>query len=74
MTEFDPLAFSLCSGCRHARAIRSARGSVFLMCERAKTDPRFSKYAPQPVISCTGFEPGSPGQRTGSTDEDCGSE
>ncbi len=66
MTHFDPLAMSLCGGCAHVREIRSARDSVFLMCERAKTDARFQKYAPQPVISCEGFEPaGSEGEGEG---------
>ena len=57
MSELDPLARSLCAGCAHVRQVRSARGSVFFMCERAKTDARFQKYAPQPVVSCAGYEP-----------------
>ncbi|MEO0651217.1 MAG: hypothetical protein AAFZ65_11125 [Planctomycetota bacterium] len=64
--DFDPpqslppaLAHSLCAGCDHGRQVRSARGSVFLNCGRAKVDPRFDKYPPQPVVHCTGYEPAS---------------
>jgi hypothetical protein len=46
----------LCSECRHTRIIRSEKGSVFVMCGRAKTEPRFPRYPPQPVVGCPGFE------------------
>ena len=46
----------LCSECQHARTIQSDKGSVFVLCGRAKDDPRFSRYPPQPVVRCTGFE------------------
>jgi hypothetical protein len=46
----------LCASCRHGRTIRSERGSVFVLCERAKLDPRFQRYPPQPVVVCDGFE------------------
>jgi hypothetical protein len=46
----------LCESCSHARRIESAKGSVFWLCERAKTDPRFRKYPPLPVLSCPGYE------------------
>jgi hypothetical protein len=45
----------LCLDCTHARSIRSAKGSEFWLCERAKTDPRFKKYPPLPVLRCLGF-------------------
>lgn len=48
---------SLCPRCRWVRAIRSARGSEFWLCERSLTDRRFAKYPPQPVTQCLGFEP-----------------
>jgi len=48
----------LCGTCRHARVIMSDKGSRFLMCERAKTDPRYRRYPPLPVLSCQGYEPG----------------
>jgi hypothetical protein len=45
----------LCLDCVHARTILSAKGSEFWLCERAKTDPRFKKYPPLPVLRCLGF-------------------
>jgi glucose-1-phosphatase len=33
--------------------------SQFLLCSRAKTDSRFSKYPPQPLTHCAGHEPES---------------
>ena len=46
----------LCSVCAHARAVSSARGSTFWMCERALTEPGYRKYPPLPVRGCPGFE------------------
>lgn len=47
----------LCAACRHARAIVSAKGSEFWLCERSKTEPaRFAKYPRLPVLRCEGFE------------------
>jgi hypothetical protein len=46
----------LCTLCRHARAIRSAKGSEFWLCERSKRDARFAKYPRLPVRACEGFE------------------
>lgn len=51
-----PRAAGLCPRCRAARRIESARGSVFLLCERSREDPRFPRYPPQPVVACAGFE------------------
>jgi hypothetical protein len=47
----------LCLTCRFSRVIVSDRGSRFYFCERSKTDPRFPKYPPLPVVACAGFEP-----------------
>jgi len=47
----------LCAECAHARRIASARGSVFILCERSATDPRFPKYPRLPVVRCAGYEP-----------------
>lgn len=54
----EPLAPppGLCDSCAHVRVIRSGRGSVFLMCLLSKTDPRFPKYPPLPVLCCAGYE------------------
>jgi len=46
----------LCSTCQNVRQIESSKGSVFLLCELSKTDPRFKKYPSLPVISCSGYE------------------
>ena len=54
--QLDPRA-DLCASCRHGRDIVNDRGSRFLMCERAKTDARYAKYPPQPVLWCPGHEP-----------------
>ncbi len=50
----------LCGACRHSRVIRSARGSIFRLCERSTTDPRFPRYPNLPVLDCVGFEPIEP--------------
>jgi hypothetical protein len=52
-----PAWHGLCDSCAHVRAVTSARGSTFLLCERSKSDPRYPKYPPQPVVRCAGFEP-----------------
>ena len=38
------------------REVRSDRGSLFLLCEKAKTDPSLKKYPPLPVTACHGYE------------------
>jgi len=48
----------LCATCRHRRVVRSAKGSVFTLCERSFAEPtRFVKYPRLPVLRCDGFEP-----------------
>jgi hypothetical protein len=49
-------AAGMCPACKHVRAVESAKGSCFLLCLRAKSDPRFPKYPPQPLFTCRGFE------------------
>ena len=46
---------NLCDACIFRRVIVSNRGSRFLMCEKSKSDRRFPKYPPQPLIQCEGF-------------------
>jgi len=46
----------LCTLCRHARAIRSAKDSEFWLCQRSQFDPRFVKYPALPRRTCVGFE------------------
>lgn len=50
----------LCATCVHARRVVSGRGSEFLMCGRAKSDPRFARYPALPVTFCPGHEVASP--------------
>ena len=50
----------LCGGCRHSRAIRTARGSTFRLCERSTIDPHYPRYPNLPVLECAGFEPVEP--------------
>jgi len=38
------------------RILESDKGSRFFLCELSKEDGRFSKYPPQPVLRCAGFE------------------
>jgi hypothetical protein len=45
----------LCPQCVHVRRITSEKGSTFLLCELARTDPRLPKYPPQPRLVCSGF-------------------
>jgi hypothetical protein len=47
----------LCGSCRHGRTIVSRKGSRFLLCELSRTDRRFPRYPPLPVLSCPGFDP-----------------
>ncbi len=50
----------LCANCRHARHIGNRRGSTFLLCGRAASDPRYPRYPPQPVLHCPGHEAVAP--------------
>ena len=51
-----PLEAGLCATCRFARVIVSDRGSRFVLCERSKTDPAFSRFPPLPVNACSGYD------------------
>jgi hypothetical protein len=56
----------LCAACRHSELIISTRSSTFVLCRLALKNPRFPKYPPLPVVSCSGYEPdleppGAPG-------------
>ncbi len=46
----------LCASCKHVRAVRSDRDSVFYQCKRAATDPHYPLYPILPVLRCGGFE------------------
>jgi hypothetical protein len=51
-------ANGLCDSCRQQRLVPNTRGSVFSLCERSRTDSRYPRYPPIPVLSCPGFDPG----------------
>jgi hypothetical protein len=57
----------ICDECRHQRLVPNTRGSVFSLCERSRTDPRYPRYPRIPVLSCPGFEsrPEEPGDPSG---------
>ena len=50
----------LCATCRWMRTVTTRRGSVFYRCALADTDPRFVRYPPQPVLTCSGYEKKAP--------------
>jgi hypothetical protein len=45
----------LCASCRHARVIRSDKGSTFCRCGLSDSDPHFPKYPRLPVRACSGY-------------------
>ncbi len=47
---------SLCQSCTHCKEIVTGKGSRFLLCQLSQTDSRYSKYPPQPVVRCGGYE------------------
>jgi hypothetical protein len=47
---------SLCETCKNLREVRTAR-SRFLLCELSVTNAAYSKYPPQPVVRCDGYQP-----------------
>ena len=53
----DPVG--LCRTCTHSRPVPS-RTTIFRLCERSATDPRFPRYPRLPVIRCAGYEPALP--------------
>jgi hypothetical protein len=54
MSDLGPVG--LCQICRHGREIRSAKGSLFWLCERSRREPKYAKYPPLPVLACLGYE------------------
>lgn len=54
----DVLAHAgLCARCVHALVRPTHRGTTYLRCARAATDPTFPRYPRLPVLSCAGYEP-----------------
>ncbi len=58
MPDADRARYGLCAECLHARRLRSAKGSEFLLCERAAEDPAFPRYPRLPVLKCRGLDRG----------------
>lgn len=46
----------LCSACRHAQTVTSAKNSVFILCLKSREDASFRKYPALPVTNCRGYE------------------
>jgi hypothetical protein len=59
--EDVPSHAGLCASCRHARLVVSGRGSRFVLCERSRSDARFPRYPPIPVVACLGWEAAASG-------------
>ena len=47
---------SLCETCRHVKPIVTPKGSRFQLCQLSRSDARYPKYPPQPVMRCAGYE------------------
>ncbi|HNQ07582.1 MAG TPA: hypothetical protein PKH97_10390 [Tetrasphaera sp.] len=47
----------LCGECAHALIRPTRKGTTYLRCGLAATDPRFPRYPRLPVIACHGFTP-----------------
>lgn len=45
----------LCGACVNARVIENRHGSRFYLCDLSRTDARFPKYPPLPVVACPGY-------------------
>jgi hypothetical protein len=59
-----PPESGLCDTCLHRRLVPNTRGSVFSLCERSRSDPRFPRYPRLPVTACPGHEPRDRGGAT----------
>ncbi|MSR53362.1 MAG: hypothetical protein EXS09_08730 [Gemmataceae bacterium] len=46
---------SLCESCQQMREVLTGKGSRFLLCELALSEPDFPKYPGQPVLRCPGY-------------------
>lgn len=52
-----PRRAGLCASCAQARAVTSARRSVFTLCQRSSTELDFARYPALPVLRCRGHQP-----------------
>jgi hypothetical protein len=49
------LMTGLCPACIHMKETGNDRGSLFLLCQLSRSDPRYPKYPRLPVLSCEGY-------------------
>ena len=49
----------------HQRLVPNTRGSVFSLCQRSRTDPRYPRYPRLPVLTCPGYERRRAGEDSG---------
>jgi hypothetical protein len=52
----SPVPQGLCASCRHGQRITNRAGSVFLLCQRSRTQPEYPRYPPLPVLACRGYD------------------
>lgn len=69
MSEARRHVAGLCAACRHRRTVGNRKGSVFILCTRSKTDRRYPKYPPLPVLECPGWEGGDEDPRESFAEE-----
>ena len=53
-----------CGTCRQAQVVRSARGAVFFLCLRSRTDSGYPKYPALPRRGCPGHDPACAAEST----------
>jgi hypothetical protein len=44
----------------HQQLVRNTRGSTFSLCRRSREDPAYPRYPRVPVLSCPGYQEGTP--------------
>jgi hypothetical protein len=49
------MSMTLCESCRWMREVTTLR-SRFLLSQLSQTNPAYTKYPPQPVMRCEGYE------------------
>ncbi len=57
-----PRGAGLCATCVHSRAVRTRRGSLFVMCGLSARRPELPRYPPLPVRACPGYQASSGAQ------------
>jgi len=61
----NPSKAGLCESCMHQQLVPNTRGSVFSLCQRSRTDPRYPRYPRLPVLTCPGYERRRAGEDSG---------